>query len=228
MLSTPRDDPSTLSAVTPPQPPQYPPQYPTGAFHMNQMAPPPQRGLSTGAILGIVGALVGLLCIGSAVAVALMPKSTPRSGTGLSTPQPAQTTKGPVTAQLGETLVYKSRLGGDEVQYTLAAGKQLTKTKYGTPPDKGAFFSLTTTIQVVKGSAYACACDFALVAKDGTAYEPSGFGFDGALEAVQLNAGQKAAGLVVWDLPAAAIAGAKIELRADLFADGNQGFWQLP
>lgn len=230
MRDTPRSGPSTLGAVTPPQ-------YPTGPFHLNQMAPPPKRGLPVGAIVGIaIGALVLLLCIGGAVAVALnaeprKPAEPIAAAPTTTTAAPEPTTPKTVTVQLGETLIYTSSgLGSnDEIHYTLAAGKPLTKTKYGSKPEKGIFFSVQATIQAVKGSAYACSCDFALVAKDGTAYEPSvTFGFDGALEAVQINAGQKAAGLVVWDLPAAAIAGARIELRADLFADGNQGFWQLP
>jgi hypothetical protein len=226
---------------TPPNHP-YPPQDPSGGFYLNQMAPPqpPKRGTSTGAILGIIAAVVAVLCVGATVAVALMPTSDPAptavEATTTAVPTTAPTTAAPpapktVTVQLGETLVYTSKgLGSDdEVHYTLAAGPQLTKTKFGSRPDKGVFFALTATIQAKKGSAFACSCDFALVAKDGTAYEPSvTYGFDGGLEAVQINTGQKAAGLVVWDLPQAALAGARVELRADLFADGNQGFWQLP
>jgi hypothetical protein len=72
MLSTPRNDPSTLSAVTQPTPPQ-PGYYPL------QMPPPPKRGMSTGAILGIVlgGVAVAflLVCAGLA-AFAPDPKPT--------------------------------------------------------------------------------------------------------------------------------------------------------
>lgn len=230
MQYTPRHDPTTLGVVTSPEPPYQP---------FTTTTPPPRRGLPTGAIVGIILGALGLLVCGGIAAIGVFaadPKPravTPgvTTPTTTSVPEPVKTTPKTVVVQLGETLVYTtSGIGsGDEVHYTVAAGKPLTRTNYGSKPEKGVFFSVTATIVAVKGSAYACSCDFALIATDGTAYEPNAtYGFDGALEAAQINAGQKAAGLVVWDLPPTAVQGAKIELRADLFADGNQGFWQLP
>lgn len=192
--------------------------------------------MSSGAIVGIVlgGLAVGFVLVcGGIMAFASDPKSsTPKAAqpvtTSVPTPIPATPTKaGPAVVQLGQALTFKSY--SSEVVYILNPGPKLTKTKYGTGPDKGSYYALSAAIEVKKGSTYACGCDVALVAKDGTVYEPSaGFGFDGVLEAVTLNAGQKAAGVIVWDLPAAAVAGARIELRANVFADAGQGYWQLP
>lgn len=233
MRFTASDHARTVSAVTDP-PPQYPPYPaqtgPSGPFH-----PPARRGLPAGAIIGIVVAgLVILMCAGITIVGAVNQRTGPTNASDAAdaaapapwTPEP--TASRSLTVGLGETIVYESRLSDKEIHYTVStAGKSITQTKYGTKPDRGAFFAVAVTIQAVKGSTYACPCDFALVTKDGAVYEPMVIGIDGMLDAVQINTGQRAAGLVVWDVPAAAIAGARIELRASLFANG-QGFWQLP
>jgi hypothetical protein len=255
MRSTPRSNPITVSGVTgTPQPygqhdpysaPQ--PHDPSGGwqqpFHLNQMNPtPPRRKLGTGAIIAIVIGSVAVLCIGLAAIGAAVgggekPTSTSTSADpdGLGQPQgaaPATTApRGPLTVQLGETLVYTAEGLGtdDEVHYTLTAGKTITKTKYGSRPEKGQFFSLTAAVNVVKGSAYVYGGDFALVAKDGTVYEATmSHAVDGGLEGVEARTGQKVSGLIVWDIPAGVQVGAKVELRADFGGGGNQGFWQLP
>lgn len=218
----------------------YTPQHPSDQpFQLGQMAPP-RRGLSVGAILGIVAAVTAVLCIAAGIVVALMPtpEDTPAAtatvdpdgmGQPAGAPTDAPTTKGPLTVALGETLIYTSSGFGDddEVHYTLAAGKPVTRTTYGTKPQKGTFVSVQATIVVKKGSAYACSCDFALITKDGTAFEGTSVGFDGGLDGVELRQGQQAAGLVVFDVPAGAASGAKVELRAGFSSSGNQGFWQL-
>lgn len=128
-----------------------------------------------------------------------------------------------MTAAFGETLTATG--GGDEVHFTVAADRTYTKTKYGTKPKNGVLYGIKVTVEVVDGSAYACACDFAFITVDGTVYEGSGFQVDGGLEAVELNRKQKAAGIVVFDVPAAATKGARIELRE---GSNNQGFWEVP
>jgi hypothetical protein len=156
---------------------------------------------------------------------------------GLGTPAlwtPTEPTRPPpttVVVKLGETLVLtKSGLGArEEIYFTLSVDKQYTRTpKFNLKPEKGIYFAVGVLVEVKAGSAYACACDFALVAADGTVYEPTGgFGFDNTLDGVTLNAGQEATGLVVFDLPPAALAGARIELREGLFSNGDNGYWQL-
>ena len=256
MRSTPRHETITLSGVTGTVPPNgqhnqplehdtntwHPQSQPQGAFYLNNLAPSqPRRGLSTGAVLGIIGIVVAVILVaaGAAAVFAPPPDTKPAAAAspdadGMGQPEgaaaPPPTTKGPLTVQLGETMIYTtSGFGsGDEVHYTLAAGKPVTRTKYGTRPEKGSFFALAATVNVVKGSAYIYGGDFALVAKDGTVYEATmSHAVDGGLEGVEARAGQKVAGLVVWDIPAGVHAGAKVELRAG-GPGGNQGFWQLP
>lgn len=109
MRSTPRNETITVSSVTGTVPPNgphnqpgyphdpnttwHPQQQPEGAFYMNQLPPPPpRRGMSTGAILGIVGAIVAVLCIGATVAMALIPPpgedKKPAAADGLGSPAP--------------------------------------------------------------------------------------------------------------------------------------------
>jgi hypothetical protein len=192
--------------------------------------------MPTWAILLFVFGGLGALCLGAGVVMTLTADTPPRAGSGVAAaPTTATTTRTTppaapktVVVKLGETLVMTSL--GDEIHFTLAADKQYkTSLKYGMKPDNGTYYAVAATIEAKKGSAYACSCDFALVARDGTVYEPgSGFGWEPkGLAAVQLNAGQKASGLVIFDVPPAALAGAKIELREGLFSSGDDGYWQL-
>jgi hypothetical protein len=74
---------------------------------------------------------------------------------------------------------------------------------------------------------YACYCDFAVVAADGSLCEPVWpAGFDQATQSVTLNAGEKAGGVVVFDLPSAAADGARVQLRPG-WANDVRGTWQL-
>ncbi len=129
-----------------------------------------------------------------------------------------------ISVPFGETLTLTSN-AGDEVHYTVTADKTYTKTKYGTKPKKGVLYGIKVTVEVIDGSVYAYAGDFALVSADGTVYEGSGFEVEGGLDGVELNRKQKAAGVVVFDCPATAPKGAKIELRE---GSNNQGFWEVP
>lgn len=78
--------------------PLPPDQQPTG-FIYSPPTQPPKRGMSTGLILGIVAAVVGVLCIGATVAIALMPaaKTTPPAAVEATTTA-VPTTLAPTTA----------------------------------------------------------------------------------------------------------------------------------
>lgn len=198
------------------------------------MAPPPKSGMPTyGIVLIVVGVFVGLLCAGGIVLTATGQDQPTRSpGTTANPPGDVgdATTAAVKTAQLGGTLVIEGSFGARAIHYTLSDGKSYTKApQYDLKPDKGAFYSVNATVEAKKGSTYASIFDFALVAADGSVYEPTlALGFDNVLSGTQINEGQKTSGLVVFDLPPAAVAKAKIELRADFFSSGDAGFWQLP
>lgn len=240
----------------PPPPPHDPSQQwqrpvggsPDTPYTLSQLTTPagrpPRRGLSGGAIVGIVAgvvgvALIGLCCVGW---VAYQVVDAPQAGTSRPAAVPTTIRAEPavptpdkpevVVVPLGQELVMTSRGIGsrDTTHWLLIADKTYTRSpKFSLKPDRGIFYVVRAGIEVTEGSNYVYAGDFAFIAADGTAYEPeSGFGFDGALQGVELQAGQKTGGLVVFDVPQAAIAGAKIQLRDGGYnPDSDQAYWQL-
>lgn len=215
--------------------------HPQGAFYLNQMEPPrpPKKPFSPWwAALIAVGiiAVIGIIGVATSGDDSASPTTAKATAYPTYDPDGMGTPAGDapddraevVTVNLGESLTLTSEFSGDTVIFTLAAGKPISRTKYGTKPEKGQFFALTATVQVTQGSAYAYGGDFALIAKDGTVYEAGmSHAVDGGLEGAEVRSGQKVSGLVVWDIPAGVQAGAKVELREG-GAGGDQGFWQLP
>jgi hypothetical protein len=204
---------------------------------------PPRRGLPAGAIVGIVlGGIAVLIvgCLGAGYIAVRTAQNTPRTAPPAAAPattrdQPADqpaTRPQVVSVPLGQELVMSSRgLGSSDVtHYTLTADKQYAKTpKYGNKPEKGTYYAVRAAVEVTAGSNYVSPLDFALVAADGTVFEASsGFGFDGAMEGVELQAGQKTGGLVVFDVPPAALSGARIQLRSGGYSpDSDQAYWEV-
>jgi hypothetical protein len=177
-------------------------------------------------VIGLAGAVAVLATRGSTGTPAA---AAPTSWTPIfATTTPAAPYSPPppkeISVPFGEVLTLTSN-AGDEVHYTVAADRTYTKTKYGTKPKNGLLYGIKVTVEVVEGSVYAYAGDFALVAADGTVYEGSGVQVDGGLDGVDLNRKQKASGVVVFDVPPAAPKGARIELRE---GSTNQGFWEVP
>lgn len=204
---------------------------------LTAVAPQPPkrgRGLLIGATAGL-GALVVLL--GGAVAV-MASRDTDRAAgptaTAAVSPLPSYSPAAPysppppqdISVAFGETLVVTDSAGG-EVRYVVTADKVYTKTKYGTKPEKGVLYGVKVSVEVIDGTTYVCACDFALIAKDGTAYEGSAFQVSGGLDALDVNRGQKATGIVVFDVPQGAQNGGRIELREGGRSSANQGFWTI-
>jgi Domain of unknown function (DUF4352) len=187
---------------------------------------------------------VVVLCIGvAAVIVATRPlTSSPRRRSGpppatSSSEQvatPAATTAAPATptvpptVKLGQTITVTSILNA-QTAYTVYSAKQHASAPNAGifKPERGVYLAISVEVRAVKSGAYATVVAFALVAADGTVYEPgAGLGFDGTLRSTSLNEGQKTSGLVVFDLPKAAVPGAKVELRAGLSSRAD-GWWQL-
>jgi hypothetical protein len=153
----------------------------------------------------------------------------PERATVGTTPQPSVAAS-VAAAKLGETITLSGGLGDNQVAVTAKAAQKLAAAADASfiKPKKGAYLAVTVEVSVAKGKTYACYCDFAVVAKDGSLYEPVWpAGFDQAMQSVTLNAGEKVSGVVVFDLPADAVAGARVQLRPD-WANDVRGTWQLP
>lgn len=132
-------------------------------------------------------------------------------------------------AKIGDAITLSGGLGDNRISVTAKAAKKSSAAPDAgwIKPKKGAFLAVTVEIAVVKGKTYACSCDFAVVAADGSLYEPVWpAGFNQALQSVTLNVGEKASGVVVFDLPGEAVTGARVQLRPD-WANDVRGTWQL-
>lgn len=201
------------------------------------LAVPPVKQRNTPLLVGAF-ALLGILIVGLGVTVVVLAGGDDKPAVAVASSPAATTAAVPaakpwspppptdIAVPFGQVLELTDTAGGD-VRYTVTADKVYTKTKYGTKPEKGALYGVKVSIEVVAGSVYACPCDFALIAKDGTAYEGEGYQVDGGLTAVTVNKGQKAAGVVVFDAPAGAQVGGRVELREGGRSQ-NQGFWIIP
>jgi hypothetical protein len=212
-----------MSAVTGHFPPSQHDATLTGPYHHRHAIDPParrRRGMPVWAIVGIVVvAVVVLVGVGAAVAITIRSPSAPTDS------GPLAGKGAPVTVNLGETVPY--RAGKTVANYSLAAGQKLTLTPSGSRPSRGQFLGLTATVDVVAGSVFLTDDNFILMTADGRKFEPDvSFLFDGGLRGARASAGQKATGLVVWDLPPGSETGARVELRIE--DDGLQGTWQLP
>jgi hypothetical protein len=222
-------------------------------FSLAQLSAPAGRRKTSPLVFVVagLGALVVLMGIAVVALLASRPDSSTRTA-AVATPGPTAVTGGsvpdmtskqqdtptarpvtsaPVTEEgttevpFGQTLVLSTSLG-DEAEYTVSADKTYARTKYGTRPEKGALYGIKVEVRVRAGSVYACFCDFALIAADGTAYEGQ-TSVAGAMEGVELRAGQRAGGVVVFDVPQNAWVGGRIELREG-DGHGDRGFWTIP
>lgn len=171
--------------------------------------------------------VIGLAALLAVVAIACSSgTSSTVSGNGGSG-GPGNGDSGPVTAAMGQTVTLKS--GDDVVDMTLSDPKQYSKDpKYGQKPQHGVYLTIAVTVQCKSGSHFGSTGEFKLVAADGTAYQADlGVGFD-TLDFTELSAGQKKSGLIVFDVPKAAVTGAKIQVDGiGLDFDTPAAYWTV-
>ncbi|MBX6751588.1 MAG: DUF4352 domain-containing protein [Micromonosporaceae bacterium] len=145
-------------------------------------------------------------------------------GDGVSTPQ------GPATAALGQTVTLTNEFLNDKtsVDVTLSDAQQHTTDSLGLSPDNGVFLVVQVTVVCNEGTYHANPFNFKFVGPDGTVYEHAFASFDGHLNATDLNAGQRVAGNIVFDVPPAAIEGGKIQMDGiGLDFDEAAAYWTL-
>ena len=127
-------------------------------------------------------------------------------------------TGGPVTAAIGQTVTLTNTLfdSTDAVEITLADPQQHTEDPgaggFGSPSN-GVYLVVNVTVVCTQGTYFASPFNFTFVAADGSAYDPAlVLGFEPHLQTINLNAGQRTAGTVAFDVPPAALTGAKIQV----------------
>ncbi|MEV0460649.1 DUF4352 domain-containing protein [Catellatospora methionotrophica] len=168
------------------------------------------------------------LVLAAAVALACGVKPQRADVTGSAAPSaPAASVASAPTAKLGQSIETSGGLGDNRVAYTVSklARHTVAPDSALVRPRKGVFVAITVEVKVSAGKTYACFCDFALVAADGTLFEPVlPFGFDAGMQSVTLNAGEKAGGVVVFDVPKDVTDGVRVQLRPDITND-VRGYW---
>nr|WP_221374441.1 DUF4352 domain-containing protein [Actinoplanes polyasparticus] len=134
----------------------------------------------------------------------------------------------PKTVQLGQKLAVNS--AGVKATYAVSKAEIRTKDQYGITPQNGAWLLVFLRVDVSEGEAFTCACDLQLVQKDGKVHEWGTGGLQNRpdFNATQVKTGQHADGYVVFDVPKAAIAGSKVQLKVpNLFGDSAYGYWAV-
>jgi hypothetical protein len=166
-------------------------------------------------------------------------EAEPASGEPITTtttapPEPV----GPETVPLGTPVPFtiEDAFLGDELDVTVNVANVRTATRepidYGMEPARGLFVVVDVAVEVAaggSGSYHVNPFNFKIVAADGTAMESSwAMAWEPLLQAVDLSAGQRTAGTVVFDVAPGQEVGARIQL--DDIGD-NWGepfvFWQL-
>jgi len=152
-------------------------------------------------------------------------------GDGVATDdQPA----GPVTAAIGQTVTLTNTLfdSTDAVEITLADVQQHAEDPgaYGFgAPQNGVYLVVNVTAVCTQGTYFASSFNFKFVAADGTVYDTAlVLGFEPQLQTIDLSAGQRTAGSIAFDVPAAAITGGKIQVDGiGLDATEPAAYWAL-
>jgi hypothetical protein len=201
----------------------------------------------------LVGAVAGLIVLGGTILAisggADESRTTTLSGRDdetATTARPATTDEPTTTTQpeappmlaMGETLPFTlTDVDNNEafVKVTVANPATFTKEpiEFGEPPENGLYLVLDVTVEVSpqsEGTYFAGPDEFKFVAADGTAAETAfAVGFDPELPTIELSAGQRAAGKIVFDINPAQQAGGHVQINDP--GDENYGepfaYWRL-
>jgi Domain of unknown function (DUF4352) len=145
---------------------------------------------------------------------------------------------GPETVPLGTPVPFtiEDTFLGDELDVTVNVANVRTATRepidYGMEPQRGLFVVVDVAVEVAaggSGSYHVNPFNFKIVAADGSAMESSwAMAWEPLLQAVDLSAGQRTAGTVVFDVAPGQEVGARIQLD-DIGANWGEPFvfWQL-
>jgi Domain of unknown function (DUF4352) len=160
--------------------------------------------------------------------------SEPITTTTAAPPEPV----GPETVPLGTPVPFtiEDMFQGGELDVTVNVANVRTATRepvdYGMEPVRGLFVVVDVAVEVAaggSGSYHVNPLNFKIVAADGTALESSwAMAWQPLLQPVDLSAGQRTAGTVVFDVAPGQEVGARIQLD-DMGANWGEPFvfWQM-
>jgi hypothetical protein len=200
-----------------------------------QLPAPRRRGGAGKALLFATAGLVIGLGIGCAGGFAIgaadvTDKPTAAAATTAPGQQPPKDA-GPPTLAAGAAANITTT-SGDQLTVTVAEPK--TQTSSGNQfmtPKKGHFFVVVVTVDFKKGDStyFANPTDLKLIAADGTAHGAEILSvIEPAFESLQLNAGQKTTGKVVFDVPKSVTPGSGAKIQFEGSWDGQAAaFWTV-
>jgi hypothetical protein len=137
---------------------------------------------------------------------------------------------------MGTKLMFEQTdgFGGDLTFEVTVANPVVTpqdESDYPTDATNGTYVVVEVVAAVPEGEGTYSAnpYNFRFVAADGTVFESTYASFDPQLPATELAAGQRATGRVVFDVPANAVTGGKVQLDNVGAAYGEPlAFWAMP
>lgn len=201
-------------------PPHYPPY------------PAPQKSNSAKIafiIGGVIVAVVLIMCAGCGVLFAMSDSddSTTSSKTRSSKGNTdTHTDDGIATVKLGETVDIKRAYRDGELRVTVKTAAVREPANPIVLPQRGVFLVADIEVEVISGdrSEYVSPALFKLIGPDEVVYESTYSSHEPGLAGV-LQAGQKAVGVVAFDVPAEAVSGSKIAFKA---YDKDAANWLVP
>jgi cytoskeletal protein RodZ len=164
-------------------------------------------------------------------------RSDPPATTGTTeAAEPEPEPQAPTTVPMGTKLTFDQTdsFSGDLTFEVTVANPVVTpqdESEYPMDATNGTFVAVEVVAAVPEGEGTYSAgtYNFRFVAADGTVFESTYATFDPQLPTTDLAAGQRAAGRVVFDIPANAVAGGKVQLDNVGAAYGEPlAFWAMP
>lgn len=133
-------------------------------------------------------------------------------------------------AKIGKTLTVKAN--GITADWTVTKTEQRATDEFGLEPQSGGKWVLIhAKVAVKEGEAFVNPGDLSIVSKSGKVYEMAIASFKGKqlLGAANVGPGQNTDGWVFYDVAAADLKGARIQLKQQsLLDDTAVGYWTLP
>lgn len=180
---------------------------------------PKTKKIIIGTLIGLVSLFIICGCIG-----ATTDKTAPKAAVAVSTgstqsDNTSPETGGVLSVSLGQTVSYTTTSGKKlEVSVSNVNRNAESKNSFITPK-KGGFITAQVSIKYLSGGSgtyMAVSTDFDFVGSDGTLFPVQLLdtaGFDAGLDTMTLNPGQKASGVVAFDVDRSKVAGGKIQFN---------------
>lgn len=134
----------------------------------------------------------------------------------------------PTTVKVGGKLTVDA--DGITAVWTVTATETRKTDQFGLTPQNGTFLLAHVQVDVREGQTFVCSCDLSVITTSGKVIDQGFASFKNRpdLNSTDVQAGQNVDGWVFFDLSAAQLKGARLQLRQQsLFSDADLGYWKL-